>query len=192
MKPLTPFVLAALTVFCGCAHRGEVGFTHGTGEAGLFILQQAIARGAQPITTNDLPVIAVSWRYSEDSYGVTLRLSRRDYQGVEALLRQAFGPLQFEPTTTSDGGTEPVPLPCCQTAGPDHSTQQGQNGQILGTARGPFARQDTVQWKHVKTKPTRHLDPQRPSVLLIKRSQTIRRIDEVDFGLIWQHGHRGG
>jgi hypothetical protein len=104
MKILTPLILAALTVSCGCAHRGEMRFTAGTGDAGRFILQQAAARGGRPIMTNGLPAITDAWRYSEDQYGIVIRLSRRDYNAVETLLRQAFGSPKFGPTQTTDGG----------------------------------------------------------------------------------------
>jgi hypothetical protein len=104
MRILASFILAALTMLCSCAHRGEPRFTTGTGDAGQFILRHAIARGGQPITTTGLPAITGSWRFSEDQYGVIVRLSRYDYGAVEALLRQAFGPPKFGPTETTDGG----------------------------------------------------------------------------------------
>jgi len=104
MKAPAPLILAALTVLCGCAHRSEPRFTQGTGDAGQFILRQAIARGGQPVSTNSLPAITNSWSYSEDQYGVIVRLRRDNYEAVEALLRQAFGPPKFGPTETIDGG----------------------------------------------------------------------------------------
>ncbi|HSH95117.1 MAG TPA: hypothetical protein VK968_13280 [Roseimicrobium sp.] len=79
-------------------------FQTGSGDAGQFILLQAVARGGQPITTNGLPAITSRWRYSEDQYGVVIRLSRSDYEAVEKLLRLAFGEPKFGPTDTTDGG----------------------------------------------------------------------------------------
>lgn len=101
---LITFILVALTMLCSCAHRDEPRFSAGTGDAGEFILRQAVARGGQPITTNGLPAITGFWRYSEDQYGVMIRLSRHDYDAVEAMLRQPFGPPRFGPTFTTDGG----------------------------------------------------------------------------------------
>lgn len=91
-------------MLCSCAHRDEPRFSVGTGDAGQFILSQAVARGGHPITTNGLPAIRGAWRYSEDQYGAMIRMSRQDYEAVEALLRQAFGPPKFGPTDTIDGG----------------------------------------------------------------------------------------
>jgi hypothetical protein len=79
-------------------------FKAGSGEAGRFILQQAVARGGRPITTNGLPATTGAWRYAEDQYGVVIRLSRDDYGAVESLLRQAFGEPKFGPSETRDGG----------------------------------------------------------------------------------------
>ena len=67
-------------------------------------MRHAVARGGQPISANGLPAITSPWRYSEDQYGVSIRLSRQDYDAVEALLRQAFGPPKFGPSKTTDGG----------------------------------------------------------------------------------------
>lgn len=79
-------------------------FKPGSGDVGQFILAQAIARGGQPITTNGLPAITGAWRYSEDQYGVLIRMPRGNYEAVEKLLRQAFGEPRFGPSDTTDGG----------------------------------------------------------------------------------------
>lgn len=104
MRLPTQLILAAITMLCSCAHHGEPRFTRGAGDAGQFILRHALACGGQPITTNGLPAITAGWSYSEDQYGAIIRLSSRDYDAVEILLRQAFGAPKFGPVGTSDGG----------------------------------------------------------------------------------------
>ena len=71
---------------------------------GQFIMQQALKRGARPVTTNSLPVVRGEWRYSEDQYGVVLELPRERFSDVRAFLRQAFGPPAHEPSETLVGG----------------------------------------------------------------------------------------
>lgn len=88
----------------GCASHEESKFRAGSGDAGHFILLQAMARGGQPITTDGLPSITSAWRYSEDQYGVVIQLPRDDYQTVKTLLHQAFGEPKFGPAATADGG----------------------------------------------------------------------------------------
>lgn len=104
MNMLTLLALVSLSVSCGCAKRDEMRFHAGSGDAGGFILQQAIARGGQPLTTNGLPAISGAWRYAEDQYGVVVRMERSDYGTVEKLLGMAFGKPRFGPTETTDGG----------------------------------------------------------------------------------------
>lgn len=91
-------------MLCSCVHDGEPRWITGRGDAGQFILNQAVARGGQPVTTNGLQAITGSWRYYEDQYGVSIRLSRDDYDAVEELLRHAFGPPKLGPSDTTDGG----------------------------------------------------------------------------------------
>jgi hypothetical protein len=79
-------------------------FKAGTGDAGQFIVQQAVARGAQAISTTDLPVIPSAWRFGEDQYGVVVRLQRADGVAVERLLQQAFGEPKYGPKDTPTGG----------------------------------------------------------------------------------------
>ena len=83
----TIFVLLA-AVFCGCSSDG---LKAGRGDAGQFILQQAVIRGGSPVTTNNLPAISGQWRSFTDKYGVVIRLSRDEYPTVDAFLLQAFG-----------------------------------------------------------------------------------------------------
>jgi hypothetical protein len=88
-------VLAATSV--GCAHRSELQFTKGKGDAGQFIIQEAIARGGRAVTTNGLPALTGTWTYSKDPYGVMIRLPPEDCGTVEVLLMLAFGKPGFGP-----------------------------------------------------------------------------------------------
>ncbi len=103
MHALTPLIAAGLTLLCGCGH-DEMSFTKGTGDMGQFVMQQALKRGAHPVTTNSLPAVAGEWRYSEDQYGVVLQLPRERFSDVDGFLRQAFGTPAHEPSETTDGG----------------------------------------------------------------------------------------
>ena len=71
---------------------GHFHFGTGRGEAGSFILQQAILATAHPAKTNGLPALTNSWRYARDQYGVIVWLARNDYSQVESFLREAFDP----------------------------------------------------------------------------------------------------
>jgi len=95
-------ILLAFFLF-GCAHDE---FRRGRGEVADFILQQTmtLVPNAQLVTTNNLPKISQSWRYSQDQYGVVIRMSKECYPMVEAFLRQAFGTPKIEPTDTNNGG----------------------------------------------------------------------------------------
>jgi hypothetical protein len=97
-------VAFALIVVCGCTSHDEMRFTRGTGDAGKFIMEQALKRGARPVAIDGLPTISGEWKYSEDQYGVVLRLPREHFSDVEALLREAFGPPAQEATDTTTGG----------------------------------------------------------------------------------------
>jgi len=66
MHTLAPLIAVGLALLCGCARDDEMHFTKGTGDMGQFVMQQALKRGARPVTTNSLPAIAGEWRYSED------------------------------------------------------------------------------------------------------------------------------
>ena len=101
MRGHLSFCFLAFVFFCGCASEH---FTTGHGDAGQFILQQAIRRGCVPVSTNGLPAIAGRWRYSEDKDGVVIRMSREKYPSVEAFLQQAFGEPKLGPLDTTDGG----------------------------------------------------------------------------------------
>ena len=79
-------------------------FKAGSGDPGQFILQQATARGAQPRSTNGMPVISSSWKYGEDQHGVVVRLPPVDGAAVERLLQQAFGQPTHGPKDTPSGG----------------------------------------------------------------------------------------
>lgn len=104
MRDLSILVAVSITFLCSCGSRDQMHFKPGSGDAGQFILLQAVARGGQPITTNGLPTITGAWRFSEDQYGVVVRMSRDNYEAIEKLLRKAFGEPRFGPSDTTDGG----------------------------------------------------------------------------------------
>jgi hypothetical protein len=104
MRILTSLIVVGLTLLSGCATHDQMRFKTGSGDAGQFIVQQAVARGAQPISTTDLPVIRGGWRFGEDQYGVVVRLPRADGAAVERLLHQAFGEPKYGPKDTPSGG----------------------------------------------------------------------------------------
>lgn len=104
MKIITSLIVVGLTLLCGCATHDQIRFKAGSGDAGQFIVQQAVARGAQPISTTDLPVIRSEWRFGEDQYGVVVRLPRADGAAIEQLLQHAFGAPKYGPKDTPSGG----------------------------------------------------------------------------------------
>jgi len=71
---LTLFLLSLLLV-CGCATDR---CKSGSGEVGQFILQKAIAAGANPVSTNALLSMTGHWQYFEDRYGVVIHLPATD------------------------------------------------------------------------------------------------------------------
>jgi hypothetical protein len=99
IRILLPIVLIGLV--SGCAHEH---FKTGRGDVGQFIVQQAITRSGLSTATNGLPAVSGRWRYSEDEFGVVVRMAREQYPAVEALLRQAFGEPKFGPVDTKDSG----------------------------------------------------------------------------------------
>lgn len=104
MRILTSLIVVILTLMCGCVKNDQILFKAGSGDAGQFIMQHALTYGGQPITTSGLPAITGEWRYSEDEYGVIIRMPRDNYQTVENLLRLAFGQPTYGPSVTTDGG----------------------------------------------------------------------------------------
>ncbi|HEU6448189.1 MAG TPA: hypothetical protein VFV23_07120 [Verrucomicrobiae bacterium] len=101
MRISTTLFLGLAALVCGCSSEH---FVTGHGNVGQFILQQAILRGGNPATTNDLPIIDTKWRYSTDKYGVVIRMPREEYPSIEKFLFQAFGKPGFGPTDISNGG----------------------------------------------------------------------------------------
>lgn len=97
-------IVVGLTLLCACATHDQIRFKVGSGDAGQFIVQQAIARGAQPVSTTDLPVINSAWRLFDDQYGVVVFLPRADGAAIERLLQQAFGTPKYGPKDTPTGG----------------------------------------------------------------------------------------
>ena len=71
---------------------GEVLFTNrSSGDAARFILDKAMALGARPIETTNLPTIRGQWRYLEDRGFVVLRLPSEGSLELQSFLFQAFG-----------------------------------------------------------------------------------------------------
>lgn len=91
------------TLVTSCAHPAGPRFRNGSGDAGQFIVQQAVLRGAKPIATKGLPSLSGSWTYAPDNSGVIIRMSPNEYPAVEALLVRAFGVPNFGPSDTTDG-----------------------------------------------------------------------------------------
>jgi hypothetical protein len=96
-----PFVVAAL--LSGCAHSAGPQFRNGSGDAGTFIVRQAVLRGAEPLTTEQLPQVSSSWTYAKDDSGVIIRLPAKEHAAIEALLLRAFGTPSIGPVDTVDG-----------------------------------------------------------------------------------------
>ncbi|HKQ37763.1 MAG TPA: hypothetical protein VJ063_06765 [Verrucomicrobiae bacterium] len=96
-----PFVIAAL--LSGCAHAAGPQYRTGSGDAGTFIVRQAVLRGAEPLNTEELPRVAGSWTYAKDDSGVIIRIPAKEHATVEALLLRAFGNPMIGPVDTQDG-----------------------------------------------------------------------------------------
>jgi hypothetical protein len=104
MHTIASLTVVGLLLVCACAGEKEMRFTKGTGDMGHFLMQQALKRGARPVATNSLPVVAGDWSYSEDQYGVVLHLPRERFSEIEVFLQQAFGAPAQQATDTKDGG----------------------------------------------------------------------------------------
>jgi hypothetical protein len=89
MRILIPLIVCLLAILCSCGRRG---YTQGSGDAGQFILQRALASGGRPIATNGLPAVGGEWRYIEDEFGVAVLFPVSQFSAVDAYLRAAFGP----------------------------------------------------------------------------------------------------
>jgi hypothetical protein len=59
-----------MVICAGCA---SPQFIDGSGDAGQFILRQAVAYGGRPVMTNSLPQVGGPWRYSEEEEAVVVR-----------------------------------------------------------------------------------------------------------------------
>ena len=99
MRPSALLVLVLCGFLGGCST-----FTRGRGDVGQFIVQQAGVLSGLSVSTNDFTAIDSPWRYSEDEYGVVIRMPRETYPAIESLLRQVFGEPAMGPEDTYDGG----------------------------------------------------------------------------------------
>jgi len=93
-------ILAALLMGCSSSD----GMQAGEGDAGQFILHQALACGVQPLETAKPPRVSEGWRYSRDGNGAVIRLPLEDFAAVELFLHRTFGQPQLGPNETTDGG----------------------------------------------------------------------------------------
>jgi len=98
-----PLVAALLATVSGCAHQAGPQFRTGSGDAGAFIMRQAVLWGAEPKSTEGLLPVSRSWTYAGDDSGVIVRMPAGDYIAVEALLLRAFGTPEFGPVDANDG-----------------------------------------------------------------------------------------
>jgi hypothetical protein len=107
MNLITPLLVLFASVLCGLA---EAKATSGHGDVGLYILQQAIRFGCDPIKTNGLPTLTNSWSFSEDSHGrgVVILLNKESYAVTEAFLEKAFGSPNTRFKMPSDGSSDGV------------------------------------------------------------------------------------
>ncbi len=81
-------IVAGAMCLAGCV---RVRWKEGNGDVGEFILREAVAAGARPKRTNDLPLVYTQWRYS----GNWIELTREDFPkkipALEEFLRLSFG-----------------------------------------------------------------------------------------------------
>jgi hypothetical protein len=88
MRIFIYLALFGVAFLCGCS---SARYVQGQGEAGRFILQQAVAYGGHPVATNGLPKIGTDWQYIRDEFGVGVLLPASEYQSVLDFVRAAFG-----------------------------------------------------------------------------------------------------
>ena len=86
---------------CGCTHDES---KRGHGEVGDFVLQQTfvLVPNAQFVLTNNLPKIGDQWRYSQDQYGVVIRLPKDHYPALTNFLGVALGKPRLAPDLTNE------------------------------------------------------------------------------------------
>lgn len=89
MRTSFPVAICCLGVLLGCSNAH---YTTGRGDAGQFMIQQAVGYGGHPVKTNGLPTLRGEWSYIEDGHGVGLLFPLSRYSEVETFLTSAFGP----------------------------------------------------------------------------------------------------
>ena len=103
MKTSLTVVFALYLVGCvGCAGNK---FIHGSGDVGQYVLQQSIAQGGRPVSTNSLPVLGSEWSYYQDENGVAVHLPREQFPAVADFLRQAYGEPSMPVKSSANGRT---------------------------------------------------------------------------------------
>jgi len=91
MKKLIVPLFVSLLAITGLSVSAQTG--DGQGDAGQFILQQAIIYGGSPTTTNGLPTITSHWNYKKYEHGlngVMIKLPRTDYTNLDLFLSRAY------------------------------------------------------------------------------------------------------
>jgi hypothetical protein len=89
MQITTSFLICCMGLVLGCRHAH---YAAGQGDAGQFMLHQALAYGGRPVATNGLPTLGGEWSYIRDEHGVGLLFPASRYAEVETFLTSAFGP----------------------------------------------------------------------------------------------------
>ena len=84
--------------FCSLAGDTHYQFINGKGDAGPFILKTALARRAQVLSTNGLPLLTNAWTYEESSLWTILRLAAVQSNAVHSLFTKVLG----KPTSEGD------------------------------------------------------------------------------------------
>jgi hypothetical protein len=83
-------VIVGLALLTGCATSKQVKYQRGKGDAGVFIVERAIALGAERVSTNSLPPIYSAWEYRDLGSAVVVRLLGVEREAFDRVLREAF------------------------------------------------------------------------------------------------------
>jgi hypothetical protein len=101
----TAVFLACSVFLIGCFKTDDPfpGFKKASGDVVPFVMDQALALGAHPVSTNSLPKIEAEWRFKRDADGVQLYLVGDCFPEVQSFLLAAFGPPAISARTNEDG-----------------------------------------------------------------------------------------
>jgi hypothetical protein len=71
----------------------------------ILFCRKQLRAARPPVNTNSLPMIAGSWQYSEDKYGVIIRMSTNQFPALDTFMYAAFGNKPRIPVTENmEGG----------------------------------------------------------------------------------------